>query len=113
MTAYIPELECLEQNEQSIALKARVGAELLAFKGHFPSFAVYPGVAQIAMVQQAVTKYFASLGRMQRIEQLRFQNFILPDQEVFIQLEQQQQSVQFKLSNSQQAVLASGRIIFN
>ncbi|KAA8733846.1 hypothetical protein F4V57_07290 [Acinetobacter qingfengensis] len=112
MTAFIPTTECLQQDEHALSLKAHVGAELLAFKGHFPECAVFPGVAQIAIVRQAVAQYFASLGEIQRIEQLRFQNFILPDQDVFIQLEQNAETVQFKLTNSQQAVVASGRIIF-
>jgi 3-hydroxymyristoyl/3-hydroxydecanoyl-(acyl carrier protein) dehydratase len=112
MAAFIPELECLERGAHSVALKAHVGAELLAFKGHFPECAVFPGVAQIAIVQQAVAQYFASLGALQRIEQLRFQNFILPDEDVFIHLEQQDNSIQFKFSNRQQAMVASGRLIF-
>ncbi|MCH4247971.1 MAG: hypothetical protein LKF82_09070 [Acinetobacter populi] len=112
MGQFIPMAQCVAQEADKLQFKAKVNKELLAFEGHFPEFAVFPGVAQIAMVQQIISQYFASLGVIQRIEQLRFQNFILPDQEIFIVLEQTEQSMNFKLTNAAQDVVASGRLFF-
>lgn len=112
MGQFIPMAQCVAQEADKLEFKATVSKELLAFEGHFPEFSVFPGVAQIAMVQQIISQYFASLGVIQRIEQLRFQNFILPDQEIFIVLEQTEKSINFKLSNAAQEVVASGRLFF-
>lgn len=112
MGQFIPTAHCIEQNEQSIKLSARIDADLLAFEGHFPEFAVFPGVAQIAMVKQIIAEHFAELGQISRIEQLRFQNFILPEQDIFIFIEKNEEHVTFKLTNAVQETVASGRLLF-
>lgn len=113
MAQFLPLIEYIGKQENALQLKAHIDAELLAFKGHFPEFAVFPGVAQIAMIRQLVTEYFAHLGEMYRAEQLRFQNFVLPNQEIFISLECVEQTVTFKITNAAQQAVASGRLLFN
>lgn len=112
MAQFIPTAECMRQDETSMLLRARIDSELGAFKGHFPEFAVFPGVAQIAILKEIITQHFASLGHMCRIEQLRFQNFVLPEQEIFIFMERTENSVNFKITNAMQQMVASGRMFF-
>lgn len=112
MAQFLPQIHCISQQENHLQLKACIAADLLAFKGHFPEFAVFPGVAQLAMVKQIVATYFADLGAVEKIEQLRFQNFVLPNQDVFISIERVAQSITFKFTNLAQQNVASGRMIF-
>lgn len=112
MAQFLPQAECILQEENTLQFKANIGAELMAFKGHFPEFAVFPGVAQVAIVKELVAQYFTDLGSIYKIEQLRFQNFVLPNQDVLISLERIEQTVTFKLLNLAQQNVASGRITF-
>lgn len=112
MAQFLPQIECISQQENALQCKAKIDAELLAFKGHFPEFAVFPGVAQLALVKKIIAEYFSDLDVIQKMEQLRFQNFVLPNQEIFIALERVEHSVSFKLTNLAQQNVASGRIIF-
>ena len=112
MASFLPEIDLVAQDGQNFQFKAHITPELLAFQGHFPEFAVFPGVAQIAMVRELVAKHLQHLGEMYRAEQLRFQNFVLPNQELFINLECNQETVSFKISNAQQQAVASGRLLF-
>lgn len=112
MAQFLPKIQCISQQQNSLQLKANIAADLLAFKGHFPEFAVFPGVAQLAMIQQIAAEYFADLGVIEKMEQLRFQNFIRPDQDVLIDFERNDLTVTFKLTNLAQQNVASGRIIF-
>lgn len=112
MATFLPQIDLVSQQENVLHFKTNVSADLLAFKGHFPEFAVFPGVAQLAMIKTLVAEYFADLGEIYKMEQLRFQNFVLPNQDVLISIERNAQTVTFKLSNLAQQSVASGRILF-
>lgn len=112
MTQFLPTTRCIHQDQQQLLGTAHIGRELLAFAGHFPDCAIFPGVAQIAMVQNLVAEHFANLGVLHKIEQLRFQQFILPDQNVAIEVERQAQGFRFKVLNDTQDIVASGRLVF-
>ena len=112
MAQFLPDVECLSQQENHLQLKAKIHHELLAFKGHFPEFAVFPGVAQIALVKQVVADYFSEMGTVEKMEQLRFQNFVLPEQEILISIERLEHTITFKLTNLAEQAVASGRFIF-
>ena len=112
MAQFLPHIECISHQDNRLELKALVDGGLKAFEGHFPDFAVFPGVAQLAMVRQIVATYFVDLHTVEKIEQLRFQNFVLPDQQVFISLERHEQSVTFKFTNPAAQNVASGRMFF-
>lgn len=112
MSAYIPHSNLIKSNDQQFLFSARLDAGLQAFAGHFPNCPVFPGVAQIAMVKAIVEEHFANFQDLEKIEQLRFQGFIFPEQDIFIQIEPQDHSIQFKVSNAMQEPLASGRMMF-
>lgn len=112
MSAYIPHSNLIKSNDQQFLFSARLDAGLKAFAGHFPNCPVFPGVAQIAMVKAIVEEHFANFQDLEKIEQLRFQGFIFPEQDIFIQIEPQDHSIQFKVSNAMQEPLASGRMMF-
>ena len=112
MSVYIPQSRLIKSTEQQFLFSARLDANLKAFAGHFPNCPVFPGVAQIAMVKAIVEEHFANFQDLEKIEQLRFQGFIFPEQDIFIQIEPQDHSIQFKVSNAMQEPLASGRMMF-
>ena len=112
MAQFLPQIECILKEENNLQFKAQVHADLLAFKGHFPEFSVFPGVAQVAMIKDIVATYYTDLGVIEKMEQLRFQNFVLPNQDVMIAVERSGQSVSFKFTNLAQQNVASGRITF-
>ena len=112
MSVYIPQSRLIKSTAQQFLFSARLDANLKAFAGHFPNCPVFPGVAQIAMVKAIVDEHFANFKDLDRIEQLRFQGFIFPEQDIFIQIEPQDHIIQFKVSNAMQEPLASGRMMF-
>lgn len=112
MSTYIPHSNLIKSNDQQFLFSARLDAGLQTFAGHFPNCPVFPGVAQIAMVKAIVEEHFANFQDLEKIEQLRFQGFIFPEQDIFIQIEPQDHSIQFKVSNAMQEPLASGRMMF-
>lgn len=112
MSVYIPQSRLIKSTAQQFLFSARLDANLKAFAGHFPDCPVFPGVAQIAMVKAIVDEHFANFKDLDRIEQLRFQGFIFPEQDIFIQIEPQDHSIQFKVTNAMQEPLASGRMVF-
>jgi 3-hydroxyacyl-[acyl-carrier-protein] dehydratase len=48
------------------------------FEGHYPGYAVYPGVFVIEAVHQAVSRYLAASGRRARLEEIRSTRFLAP-----------------------------------
>ena len=112
MAQFLPPIERITQEENTLQFKAKISADLLAFKGHFPEFSVFPGVAQLGMIKDIIATQFRDLGVIEKMEQLRFQNFVLPDQDVLISIERIDRCISFKLTNLALQNVASGRIIF-
>ncbi len=85
--------------------------ELEAFKGHFPSQPIYPGVGQIAFIQKFAKEIWADLDWCSGLEQIKFQELIQPFAVVKLTLERKAQKVIFQINNDEQ-ILASGRLVF-
>jgi 3-hydroxyacyl-[acyl-carrier-protein] dehydratase len=48
------------------------------FEGHYPGYAVYPGVFVIEAVHQAADRYLSEHGRRGRLEEIRSTRFLAP-----------------------------------
>jgi 3-hydroxymyristoyl/3-hydroxydecanoyl-(acyl carrier protein) dehydratase len=60
--------------------------ELTAFQGHFPGHPVLPGVVQVDWAIRFGTQAFGELGAFRGIDQLKFQDRILPGEVVELRL---------------------------
>ena len=85
--------------------------ELECFKGHFPSFPIYPGVGQIGFIQQFAKQVWADLAWCNGYEQLKFQDLIKPYSEVQLTLQRKSHKIYFEMCSGEQK-LASGRLLF-
>lgn len=63
-----------------IAVRVRVPAGSSWFDGHFPEFAVLPGVAQLAIVAGVLEEALETRVRVTDVSRVRFKTAVLPDQ---------------------------------
>lgn len=85
--------------------------ELQCFAGHFPQQPIYPGVGQIAFVQQLAKQVWPDLRWLCAMEQMKFQDLIRPFASLDLQLQRQGNKVNFQLTESDKGV-ASGRLLW-
>lgn len=102
----------LQQEQQHIHLELEFLPEQLYFQGHFPEFPVYPGVAQIALVDAFAQQYFAVSGCCTCMEQIKFMRLIRPYDVLQLVLERNDNKVIFRLYGELGNV-ASGRLIYD
>lgn len=85
--------------------------ELQCFQGHFPGLPIYPGVAQLDMVQHHARLLLLPNSVCVGMEQLKFQQPIRPYDQVLLDLEKNDCKVSFTLSRNGSS-LATGRLYF-
>lgn len=81
-----PELLDFEQHEDKCDFRLAIGAELKWLKGHFPNQPVLPGVVQTHWACCMARHVFSPQTSIKRIDNLKFQNVILPPQWVRLEL---------------------------
>ncbi len=81
-----PRLLGVEKREREVNLALEVYANLHWLKGHFPSQPVLPGVVQTHWAAQLAQHIFARAAAPHRIDNLKFQNVVLPPQQCTLQL---------------------------
>ena len=106
-----PVSQVLQKNPDSAEILLWFPPELQGFQGHFPGFAIYPGVAQLDMVQHHIRSLFLPEHVCVGVEQLKFQQPIRPYDEAVLQLQCSDLKVLFKLMRGNTS-LASGRLYF-
>ncbi len=112
MSQQLPLARLLSQQEQkNVHLELEFMPEQIYFQGHFPDFPIYPGVAQIAMVDAFAQQYFAVSGRCISMEQIKFMRLIRPYDVLQLVLEYSDNKVVFRLFSDSSNV-ASGRLIY-
>ena len=101
------------QHDDSIVLTLHIPATLCYFPDHFAHFPLLPGVVQIDWAARYAQHYFALTGAGQRLEQVKFQAVIKPDDTVQLSLkfEREKQRISFSY-DSLRGRHASGRIVF-
>ena len=68
-----------QSDENTLTLYLQVDGEIEDFKGHFPQFALLPGVTQIDWVVYYAQQLFDSPKSFQSMEVIKFQEPILKD----------------------------------
>ncbi len=67
-----------------MAARARAGEDSPWFSGHFPGEPILPGIAQLAMVVEAVEAELGQAVKMSAFKRVRFRRIIQPDDPIAI-----------------------------
>lgn len=78
----LPPILTSQIGPDSIELRLLVAADLEYFNGHFPEQAVLPGVTQLDRAVRLGCEHFGYNAAVANLEVLKFQQLILPGQEV-------------------------------
>ena len=100
----VPIFEQSAENE----FRAKVRASDFYFDGHFARFALVPAFMQLRFVLICAKALGYELDGTQKIENLKFTNFIRPGDEILIKITEASGKLRFEISNDK--VCASGRI---
>lgn len=100
----VPLFEQSAENE----FRAKVRASDFYFDGHFARFALVPAFMQLRFVLICAKALGYELDGTQKIENLKFKNFIRPGDEISIKITEASGKLRFEISNDK--VCASGRI---
>ena len=100
----VPIFEQSAENE----FRAKVLASDFYFDGHFARFALVPAFMQLRFVLICAKVLGYELDGTQKIENLKFKNFIRPGDEISIKITEASGKLRFEISNDK--VCASGRI---
>ena len=87
VAARLPRKLAVEELGQALRLKLQVPENLLYFDGHFPANPVLPGVVQIHWAVHYAREHWANLGGFGGLEAVKFQQLILPHQNLVLDLE--------------------------
>lgn len=78
-----------------IAARVRVPETSPWFSGHFPDFPVLPGIAQLAMVRDAVSRISGKEVGVGGLRRVRFKQMIRPGQELDVAIARQGRTGEF------------------
>ena len=101
------EVPIFERSAES-EFRAKVRASDFYFDGHFARFALVPAFMQLRFVLICAKALDYELDGTQKIENLKFTNFIRPGDEILIKITEASGKLRFEISNDK--VCASGRI---
>lgn len=101
------EVPLFEQSAES-EFRAKVRASDFYFDGHFARFPLVPAFMQLRFVLICAKALGYELDGTQKIENLKFKNFIRPGDEISIKITEASGKLRFEISNDK--VCASGRI---
>jgi len=108
-----PQVVLLERDERRVLLSLTVPANLYYLDGHFPDAPILPGVVQVDWAIAQARRHFALPPAFSGIHALKFQQVILPDSPVFLELvaDAVKGALQFRYF-SDAGPHAGGRILF-
>jgi 3-hydroxymyristoyl/3-hydroxydecanoyl-(acyl carrier protein) dehydratase len=98
----LPQILSQTKTENSAELLLSISAELEAFKGHFDSAPIIPGVEQLRWVLIFSQQIFGLEQEPEviRVDALKFQNVIQPGYQVSLELQQKEGRIDFVYSSS-------------
>ncbi|MCS6231007.1 thioester dehydrase [Shewanella baltica] len=98
----------------NIELRLLVAADLEYFNGHFPEQAVLPGVTQLDWAVRLGCQHFGYSEAVANLEVLKFQQLILPGQEVTLSISNNAAKAKLTFAyHDGEKRYASGRIAFD
>ena len=105
-----------DENQPSVVITMRVDDDILDFTGHFPNHPLLPGVTQVDWAIYYGQRYLQANSVFQGMEVLKFQEPILPNTEVELELRwvKDKEKLYFAFSSKQGESVSkhsSGRIL--
>lgn len=103
------------EQENTDSYQGVIPLDLVYFSGHFASFPLVAGVVILQWIQDLVSAdYEWTKYHLIRIENLKFQQFIQPNDMIYIELkyDSDKQKCTFQVHNQNQKICASGRMVF-
>lgn len=98
--------------ENSATLILKMDTDLEYFKGHFPTFSILPGVAQIELALRFAKDTLGLIGVFSGMEVIKFQDPIVPDAVVTLTLTWHAEKEKLHFSyQTEDATHSSGRIL--
>jgi 3-hydroxymyristoyl/3-hydroxydecanoyl-(acyl carrier protein) dehydratase len=111
-----PQLIDAQQRDDRADLVLQISADLHWLKGHFPSQPVLAGVVQTDWACRLALRLFNLDHAPQRIDNLKFQNVIMPPQTVRLELVRNAStgSISFRYSNPEEPgqTFSEGKLVF-
>jgi len=83
------------------------------FEGHFPNLPIFPAVAQLALLQQAVEAYHQEDCELTGLPMVKFLQPISPDTHIVIELEMKEHGCMNFIITSEQQVFAKGKFRYS
>lgn len=80
------------------------------FEGHFPTQPIFPAVAQLALLQQAITAYHQKECELIGLPVSKFLSPIVPNTSVMIELTLKDDSCMLFVVRSEQHTITKGRL---
>lgn len=106
----LPQAEVICRREAQVRLQLQIPARLDVFRGHFPGFAILPGVAQVDWAIRFARAELGLATAVRHIEQLKFQCVIRGGLPLVLDLERRDDdNVQFRYRSA--GTLCSAGII--
>ena len=108
-----PEISGVTRSAERVELKLVIPETLLYFRGHFPGFAILPGVVQLHWAIQYGSEYFALEALLPSTIRIKFRKPIRPGHRVTLILKfvASRNSIQFEYTGADGAC-SSGQIGF-
>ena len=105
-----PTWQTVSQSENETVLAGRVPLDLTYFGGHFAGFPLVPGVVE---VQWAMAQASGRSGGLVRMENLKFQHFIRPNDDILLhlQFDAEKNKTTFRITHADKTC-ASGRMVW-
>lgn len=103
-----PVIEGLTQSESSLDLRAAFPADHPFFAGHFPDFAILPGVAQLIFIRSWIRQAFGVLPDG-GATQLKFRQVVRPGQWLTLHIDRAGATFTFTLAHGSE-ICASGKL---
>jgi 3-hydroxymyristoyl/3-hydroxydecanoyl-(acyl carrier protein) dehydratase len=108
-----PEIIHRKTDEYTLVLTCQLPADLIYFDGHFEQQGILPGIVQVHWAEFYAREYLSVQGRFKCIEALKFQQLLMPEQTVSInlQFDPNKQKLFFSY-DSERGAHSSGRICY-
>ena len=106
-----PELNILEQTENTCLLELKIPASLIYFQGHFNNHQILAGVVQIDWVILFAREYLQITKNFAGMKQIKFQSLVYPDNKLNLFLSYKDNSLNFKYFVADKTI-SSGKIIY-
>ena len=108
----LPDVISYFETPKGARVELDISAQLSAFKGHFDSISIVPGVVQIQWAIAFANLYLDKITAqdIKSLDKLKFQNVILADSKVTLNLELETTHLMFSFV-SEQLKHSSGKIV--